>query len=61
MDDKGKSIPQRESRALLCGVSRKNEGSDHIQGSILLPVSAQAEVSSVVKRTILLILGRHVY
>ncbi|CCI39345.1 unnamed protein product [Albugo candida] len=42
-DDKGKSIPQRESRALLCGVSRKNEGSDHIQGSILLPVSAQAE------------------
>ncbi|TMW60685.1 hypothetical protein Poli38472_000727 [Pythium oligandrum] len=42
-DLKGKSVTERESRALLCGVSKKSQGADVVQGSILLPNARDEE------------------
>lgn len=41
-DVKSKTILDRESRALLCGVSKKSHG-ENIQGSILLPNASNEE------------------
>lgn len=46
-DIKSKGIREREARALLCGVSKKNKGTETIQGSILLP-NAGDEVRELV-------------
>uniref|UniRef100_K3W793 RNA polymerase II-associated factor 1 homolog n=1 Tax=Globisporangium ultimum (strain ATCC 200006 / CBS 805.95 / DAOM BR144) TaxID=431595 RepID=K3W793_GLOUD len=42
-DIKSKNIKDREARALLSGVSKKSQGGDYIQGSILLPNASNEE------------------
>ena len=42
-DLKGKSIVEKQNRALLCGITKKAEATEYVQGSLLFPNLKEGE------------------